>query len=261
MKPRVLIFAMLVSVTALPSHAQSGDRKDEVKAPSDKKEVRSGNRKFRRDNFKEAEIDYRRALIKDSTSVVANYNLANTLYRQEDFEGARKYMENAEGNEACPDVLFNKGSIAIKNQEYNTAVDAFKEYLLKNPDDLDAKKNYVYAKRMLQQQQQNQQQQQQQQNQQDKQQQQQDKQDKNQQDQQDKDKQNQDNNQQQQQNQQDNQDRQQDKNGNQDRQPQISPQAARQMIEAIQAKEKDTQEKVKEAEAYKMKSRQKEKNW
>ena len=47
----------------------------------DKKDVRRGNRDFRKENFREAEIDYRKALVKDSMSVAANYNLANTLYR------------------------------------------------------------------------------------------------------------------------------------------------------------------------------------
>ena len=32
----------------------------------DKKDVRRGNRDFRTENFREAEIDYRKALVKDS---------------------------------------------------------------------------------------------------------------------------------------------------------------------------------------------------
>ena len=48
-------------------------------AQTDKREVRAGNRKFKKMNYQEAEIDYRRALVKDSISFAANYNLANTL--------------------------------------------------------------------------------------------------------------------------------------------------------------------------------------
>lgn len=41
----------------------------------------------------------------------------------------------------------------------------------------------------------------------------------------------------------------------------ISPQQAQQMLKAIQAKEKETQEKVNKEKAAVLKSRQKEKNW
>ena len=59
-------------------------------AQTDKREVRAGNRKFKKADYQEAEIDYRRALVKDSTSFAANYNLANTLYREKNMEEAAK---------------------------------------------------------------------------------------------------------------------------------------------------------------------------
>lgn len=40
---------------------------------TDRKDVRRGNRDFKKENYKEAEIDYRKALVKDSTSFAANY--------------------------------------------------------------------------------------------------------------------------------------------------------------------------------------------
>ncbi len=57
---------------------------------TDKKEVRKGNRSFRKGEYAEADISYRKALLKDSTSIAANYNLANNLYRQEQFDEAGK---------------------------------------------------------------------------------------------------------------------------------------------------------------------------
>lgn len=248
----IVIFLLSVSVALF------------AQTPADKREVRSGNRDFKRDNYKEAEIDYRKALIKDSTSVAANYNLANTLYRMQDWEQAGKFIETAETAENA-DVYYNKGDIALQNKDYNTAVDAFKQALLLNPGDLDAKENYIYAKKMLEDQQQNggggggnndQNQDQNQNNDQNQ------NQDQNQNNDQNKDNQdNKDRNQ-------DNKDQNQDQNQNQDngqgqggQQPELSPQAAEQMLQAIAAKEKDTQDKVKKAEALKAQSRQKEKNW
>ena len=233
-----------------------------MSAQIDRKEVRSGNRQFRRENYKEAEISYRKALVKDSLSFAANYNLANVLYRGEHYDEAGKIMETvkeaAPASEHGADYFFNAGDIALARKDYAAAVDAFKQSLLLNPGDLQAKENYIYAKKMLEDQQQNgggggqdnQENQQNQQNQDDRQQNQ---------DQQDNQNQDQQNNQDQ--NQQDNQDGQNRDGQNQPQPVKISPQQAQHMLKAMQAKEKETQDKVNKEKAEALKSRQKEKNW
>lgn len=233
-----------------------------MSAQIDRKEVRSGNRQFRRENYKAAEISYRKALVKDSLSFAANYNLANVLYRGEHYDEAGKIMETvkeaAPASEHGADYFFNAGDIALARKDYAAAVDAFKQSLLLNPGDLQAKENYIYAKKMLEDQQQNgggggqdnQENQQNQQNQDDRQQNQ---------DQQDNQNQDQQNNQDQ--NQQDNQDGQNRDGQNQPQPVKISPQQAQQMLKAMQAKEKETQDKVNKEKAEALKSRQKEKNW
>ena len=233
-----------------------------MSAQIDRKEVRSGNRQFRRENYKEAEISYRKALVKDSLSFAANYNLANVLYRGEHYDEAGKIMETvkeaAPASEHGADYFFNAGDIALARKDYAAAVDAFKQSLLLNPGDLQAKENYIYAKKMLEDQQQNgggggqdnQENQQNQQNQDDRQQNQ---------DQQDNQNQDQQNNQDQ--NQQDNQDGQNRDGQNQPQPVKISPQQAQQMLKSMQAKEKETQDKVNKEKAEALKSRQKEKNW
>ena len=243
-----------------------------LSAQTDKSEVRKGNREYRKGEFKEAEIDYRRALVKDSLSFAANYNLACDLYRQEQYDEAGNYMKKIADQAAASaresDYYYNLGDIALAKQDYKGAVDAFEKALLLNPGDLDAKENYVYAKMMLQ----NQQNQDNQDNQNQDQNQDQDDQNQNQdQKQNDQNQDNQDqkqNDQNQDQNNNQNQD-QQDQSNDQNRQNQpqqqqdakISPQAAQQMLQAIQAREKETQDKVNREKAAAMKSRQKEKNW
>ena len=116
-----------------------------------------------------------------------------------------------------------------------------------DPNDMEARENYIYAKEHLskdnggggqnQQQQQDQQQDQQQNQQQDQQQ-------DHQQDQQQQDQKNQD---------------QGDQQGQQG--SKISPQAAKQILQAMQAKERETQDKVEKKKAAALKSKQKEKNW
>ena len=223
--------ALLLLLPSLPMQAQA-----------DKKEVRAGNRKFAKENYKEAEIDYRKALLRDSLSFAANYNLASTQYRENDFaaaartlEALKRHPEQIEASSHASDLYFNEGDIAIKQKNWQAAVDALKQSLLLRPEDMEAKENYIYAKKMLE----------------------------NQQKQGGggaKDKQEQKNNQ----------DNNRDNNKEQQQQPQsrqsqgeqqISPQQAQQMLRAIQAKEKETQDKVNKEKAEALKSRQKEKNW
>ena len=223
-------------------------------AQPDKRDVRRGNRDYKKENWKEAEIEFRKGIVKDSLSVAANYNLAADLYRQNNPQEAQKVLDRikevAPATENAADYYYNLGDVAIANQDWQTAVTAFEQSLLRNPGDLDAKENYIYAKKKLQQQQNQQNQQQNDQNQNDQNDQNQDQNDQN----QDNKDQNKDQDQNQDQNK-DQQDRQ------QDQQPKITPQAAQQMLQAIQAKEKETQEKVKKEKAAALQSRQKDRNW
>ncbi len=243
MKAKILALLMLVLLDPLVLLAQA-----------DRHDVRQGNRRFGREDWKEAELSYRKALVKDSLSAAARYNLASALYRQENYEGAREMMGSFEGQEnLSSDIYYNSGDVALQLKDYAAAVEAFKQSLLLNPGDLDAKENYIYAKKMLENQQnqqqgggggQNDQNDQDDQNNQDGQ--------NDQDDQNNQDGQNDQNDQ----NNQDNQDNQ----GNQN-DSQISPRQAEQMLNAMQAREQQTRDKVDREKAAALKSRQKEKNW
>ena len=240
MKNILYILVLLATVSVADASAQI-----------DRREVRKGNRQFKKENYREADIEYRKALVKDSLSMAANYNLANNLFRQNDLDQATKVMDRikdvAPASDYAADYYYNVGDVAIGKKDWQAAVDALKQSLLRNPGDLEAKENYIYAKKMLenQQNQQNQQNQNQDQNQ-----------DQN---------QNQDQDKNQNKNQNNDNDQQNDQNQNQQQQqgqqPKITPQAAQQMLQAIQAKEKETQEKVNKEKAKALNSRQKEKNW
>ena len=220
-----ILYCILLIMSVLPLSAQV-----------DRKEVRAGNRKFRKGDFAASEIDYRKAVLKDSLSVAGEYNLASSLYRQQNYEEAAEALGRADaevaGTPHAADYYYNEGDVALQRKNYSAAVNAFRQSLLLNPGDIDAKENYIYAKEMLKNQQgggggQDQQDQQNQQDQQDQGQ-----------DDQNQDEQNQDNpNRDQHQQQQDRQPQPQEQN--------ISQQQARQMLKAIQAQEKETQDKVK----------------
>lgn len=236
MKAKILVLLMLVLLDPLALLAQA-----------DRHDVRQGNRRYGREDWKEAELSYRKALVKDSLSAAARYNLASALYRQENYEGAREMMDSFEGQEnLSSDIYYNSGDVALQLKDYAAAVEAFKQSLLLNPGDLDAKENYIYAKKMLE----NQQNQQQGggggQNDQD--------------DQNDQDGQNDQNDQNNQDDSQDGDDGQEPPQ-NQPDESRISPRQAEQMLNAMQAREQQTRDKVDREKAAALKSRQKEKNW
>ena len=236
MKTRILTLILLLFLDAACAFAQA-----------DRHEVRRGNRLFGKENWKEAELSYRKALVKDSLSVAGRYNLASTLYRQDNFEGAREVMQSFEGQQMSSDQSYNAGDIALQLKDYAGAVEAFRNSLLLNPGDLDAKENYIYAKKMLE----NQQQQQQGGGPQP--------QDRDGQDDEESQDKNDDGGQQPQ-------DRPQNQPGQDsgdsgDNGSAISPQQAQQMLNAVQASEQKTRDKVDREKAAMLKSRQKEKNW
>ena len=125
-------------------------------------EIRDGNRHFDKSRYRKAELEYRRALVKDSTSVDASYNLANTLYRMEDYEQAMKVMQGvskgADESEYKADFNYNMGNVCVARKDWGQAVEAYKKALLENPGDVNAKENYLYAKAMYDEQQKQQQQ-------------------------------------------------------------------------------------------------------
>lgn len=199
-------------------------------------DLRKGNRHFAREEYAQADISYRKALLKDSTDVAAKYNLANTLYREGNLDEAKKLLtyddQALKGNSLAPDIYFNLGNIAIAQEDWNAAVVAYSKCLMITPDDIQAKENYTYARYHLQNQDQNQ-----------------NGDGENNQDQQD------------QNNDQQNQDKQ-DQQQQQQQQPvELSPQQAQQLLQAIQEKERETQEKVDKEKAAVLQSKQKEKNW
>ena len=85
-------------------------------AQVDRREVRAGNRAFKKEQWQKAEIDYKKALLKDSTSVAAQYNLANDLYREENYTEAEKYAKQVSKNQGSSVVRQKKdGKIQKKH--------------------------------------------------------------------------------------------------------------------------------------------------
>ena len=199
--------------------------------------IRDGNREFSNGQYDNSEILYRKALEEAKSPHRANFNIGDALYKQEKYDEALNQFENLSKEDLDKITrgwtYHNIGNTHLQNQKLEESIEAYKEALRNNPDDLETKYNLAWAQDKLKQQQQ-QQEQQQQQNQ--------DQQDKDQ--DQDEDQQNQD--QQDQDDEGDNQEQQQQPQPNQ-----ISKEDAQRILQALQAQENEVQDKVKKAKAQK----------
>lgn len=125
--------------------------------------IRQGNKQYEEGKFKEAEIDYRKALERTPGSVKGSFNLGNSLYKQENYEEATRNFADAarlikETDETGRSAaLHNLGNTLLKSGKLEESIEAYKQAMRLNPADEDTRYNLAYAMNQLQQQQQQQQ--------------------------------------------------------------------------------------------------------
>lgn len=133
-------------------------------AQKESKDVRHGNQDYKKENYAEAETDYRRGLDKNDKSFEAHFNLGDALFKQQKYPEALEEYKQAESLLTNKDkkrlaaTYHNMGNAQYAQQKYGDAVEAYKQSLRCNPKDNDTRYNLVKAMQMLQQQQQQQQQ-------------------------------------------------------------------------------------------------------
>ncbi|MFR9497183.1 MAG: tetratricopeptide repeat protein [Rikenellaceae bacterium] len=204
--------------------------------------VRRGNRAYNKGEYKSAIESYDRALQAAPTSFEARYNYANALHKDEQYAKAEELYASINVDSLATDadradLYYNLGNSQFMQQKYKEALESYKSSIRINYEDQEAKYNYAYTKKLLEEQEQNQDENQDQNEDQNE-----DQQDQDQNEDQDQGDQNED--------QQDQNEEQSDGEQDQKESPpsegQISPQEQQQMLDAIQAQEDKTQEKLKE---------------
>ena len=151
-KPIIII--AIITITALTACSSSAEKLNQ-----------DGNEAFTEQAYLEALDLYHSAQIESPELAEPYYNAANSLYRQGNYPEALQQMQMAlqfvDEASLAESSFYNMGNSLFNSQELETAVEAYKQALLINPDDADAKYNLELA---LQQQQQQQQEQENQQN-------------------------------------------------------------------------------------------------
>jgi len=132
-------------------------------AQSERKMTRKGNTQYESGNFVDAEIQYKKALNKNGDLLEAQFNLGDALAKQERYEEALASFdmvsELTEDPSLKANALFNKGNVLLSQQDLEGALESYKSSLRIDPKDEQARYNYAFVKRQLEQQQQQEQEQ------------------------------------------------------------------------------------------------------
>lgn len=120
----------------------------------ERRQVRKGNRAYEKGNYQDAAGRYMRALGAAPSSFEARYDLGNALYRQEMYDQAAQVQQQAAADSlAAPadraHAFYNLGNTQFRQQKYAEALESYKNSLRLNPDDPQAKFNYAYVKKLL----------------------------------------------------------------------------------------------------------------
>ena len=221
-------------------------------AQNPNKLIRQGNSAYTDSSFAAAEERYRTALAADQNAFNAAFNLADAIYKQENYKEASTLFQGltskAESKEEKAMAYHNLGNSLLQEGKLEESIESYKNSLRNNPSDKETKHNLAYAQRMKQEQEQNQEEKQQ-------------------------EEQEQKEEEEQEQKEEEQQEEQQSNNQNQKQEPQeeqkpqeaqnpdqISKEEAKKMLDALQQQEKELQEDLqkKKAKGVKLKI---EKDW
>lgn len=129
----------------------------------ERKLVREGNSSFEKNNYNTSYNRYNEALEHDATNYEALYNRANAYHHlrrtnpQDSTLTAETTFRHYEAIAADTlltkgqraEVLRNLGESLFSEEKYEAALNAFRESLLLNPDDKETKYDYVLTKRIV----------------------------------------------------------------------------------------------------------------
>ena len=104
-----------------------------------------GNQAFAEQAYLEALEAYHSAQLESPELAEPYYNAANALYKQGAYQEAisqlQRALQFAENSQLAESSFYNSGNSFYNNQELEAAFESYKNALLLNPNDLDAKHN------------------------------------------------------------------------------------------------------------------------
>ncbi len=117
----------------------------------------SGVDLYKKDQFADAEVKFKKGLEKTKENFELNFNLGDSYYKQERYDEAVNAFQNSlvytEDDLLKSKAFYNIGNSLLKSQKIKESVEAYKNSLKLNPNDKEAKYNLSYALSLLKQQQ------------------------------------------------------------------------------------------------------------
>lgn len=125
-----------------------------VLAQKESADLRVGNKLYKAEKFTEAEVAYRKGLIKQPTSFEASYNLGNALFKQKKYPEALEQYKNAlslnpKEKAKIAAGFHNTGNAFLADNKIQESINAYKLALKNNPKDDETRYNLAYAQAML----------------------------------------------------------------------------------------------------------------
>lgn len=121
----------------------------QLQAQAINKDILAGNEAYKKGAFAQAATQYQQALKMDAHNLIANFNFANSSYKQNRFTEANEHyksiIQQSTDKNIRAKAWYNLGNAFIKQQMLNEAIYAYRQNLLLTPDDNDARENLQKA--------------------------------------------------------------------------------------------------------------------
>ena len=124
-----------------------------MQAQNVERQIRKGNRLYRRGEYTEAEVQYRKVLDAYPTNADAQFNLGDALYMQENYKDAydafQKVLDLTPDAKLKSKAVFNMGNCLLAQDKFYDAFNIYKVALKLDPDNEDALYNLEYCRAHL----------------------------------------------------------------------------------------------------------------
>ena len=111
--------------------------------------IKKGNDLYKQQQYEPAKAAYEVALAKDSSNMIARFNLANTVYRLSKSDDAIKSFDELAVKYKNPDekarAYYNKGVVLSNQKRLEASIEEYKNALRQDPNDKEARENLQKA--------------------------------------------------------------------------------------------------------------------
>ena len=151
------LFTVFMALISIVSVAQDKNKEKELQLQKANNYVYEGNELIGSEDYISAEMEYRKAISEQPSTIAGTYNLGNSYYEKGQYDEAlfrhTQAAENAVSKAEKHKAYHNIGNILMQNKKCKEAVEAFKNALRNDPTDDETRYNFALAKECAEQQQ------------------------------------------------------------------------------------------------------------